>query len=243
MGESETAPMNAIYRAIFTRRDVRSEFLPRPVPAAVLARLLLAAHHAPSVGLSQPWRFILVKDPVQRGKVLDEFTETNSQAAQMFGRQRRARYRAMKLEGIQDAPVNLCIVCERRADEPILGGTHQPDTDVYSTVCAVQNLWLAARTEDIGVGWVSIMRPQQLADILELPDSVLPIAYLCLGYVSHFRDRPELEQAGWDSRRALASMLFSERWGQPLEDDALLTAVSEWSQWPATIVGDAGKES
>lgn len=229
--------MKSFYATLFGRRDVRSEFRRDPVPDEVLARILLAAHHAPSVGLSQPWNFILVRDPGVKRDVHTAFCDANAEAAAMFAPGRRDRYRQLKLQGIVDAPVNLCVTCDRqRGGDVVLGRTHQRDTDLYSTVCAVQNLWLAARAEEVGVGWVSIIEPARLRVILGLPEGVLPIAYLCLGYVTRFRQRPELEENQWERRRPVEELLFVDRWGARGDDDAVYRALSELRDWPRRIL-------
>lgn len=212
-GEADRA---AVYRAIETRRDVRDEFLPRPVPDEVLRRLLSAAHHAPSVGLMQPWNFILVRSPQTKALVHDAFARCNAEAAGMFEGERGALYRRLKLEGILKAPLNICVTCDRARGGPVvLGRTHQRDTDLYSAVCAVQNLWLAARAEGIGIGWVSIFDPDDLRPILGVPQEAVIVAYLCVGYVDRLFDRPELEARRWGQRLDLASLVFDDHWGQP----------------------------
>lgn len=207
------AEREAVYKTIFTRRDVRSQFLPRTIPPETIARLLLAAHHAPSVGFMQPWDFIVIDDMALRAKVKKLFEEANAEAATMFEGERADLYRSLKLEGIVEAPLNLCITCSRkRSDGPVLGRTHIPQMDLYSTVCAVQNLWLAARAEGIGMGWVSIFKPEQMKALLGIPADVEIIAYLCLGYVNELHEKPELEAAGWAKRTPLASILHSNGW-------------------------------
>ncbi len=209
-----------LYRAILSRRDVRSQFVPDPIADEVLARVLTAAHWAPSVGFMQPWSFILVRDPAQRRRIKTAFDRANEEAALMFEGERRERYRSLKLEGILDAPVNLCITCDRdRIGPVVLGRTHNPEMDVYSTVCAVENLWLAARAEGLGVGWVSIIDESALKTILELPERVVPVAYLCLGRVSAFLPKPELETKGWRQRLPLDSLVVHERWDGPAPKD------------------------
>ena len=205
-----------LYRAILGRRDVRGQFLPEPVDDAVLARLLVAAHHAPSVGFMQPWSFILVRPGPRRQRIKTAFEQANAEAAALFAGERAELYRRLKLEGILEAPVNLCVTCDRdRAGPVVLGRTHMPEMDLYSTVCAVQNLWLAARAEGLGVGWVSIVDPQALAAVLELPERVVPVAYLCLGKVSHFLAEPELQAQGWRRRLPLEDLclLYTSRRG------------------------------
>jgi 5,6-dimethylbenzimidazole synthase len=203
----------ALYKAIYTRRDVRDEFLPVPVPDDVLKRLLDAAHHAPSVGFMQPWNFILIRDESRRAHIHSLFTKANEEAAAMFAPEQQALYRSLKLEGIRKAPVNLCITCDRtRGGKVVLGRTHNPQMDLYSTVCAVQNLWLAARAEGVGVGWVSILDDNALRQALSIPPHVEIIAYLCLGYVDEHYFKPELEVKGWRRRLALEELIFEEEW-------------------------------
>lgn len=215
----------AVYRAIETRRDVRDEFSARPVEDEVLARLLNAAHCAPSVGLSQPWNFLLIREGAARTAVHAVFARRNAEAAAMFDGERAEQYRRLKLEGILKAPVNLCVTCDRSRGGPVvLGRTHQRDVDLYSTVCAVQNLWLAARAEGVGVGWVSIFDPDDLRPLLGLPDETVVVAYLCLGYVDRLYGRPELEAKRWATRLDLADLVFDERWG---ERSSLAPALSQ----------------
>jgi 5,6-dimethylbenzimidazole synthase len=205
----------AVYRCIFSRRDVRGQFLPTPVPDDIVQRILLAAHHAPSVGFMQPWDFIVIRDPEVKARVHDAFVKANAEAAAMFAGERRALYSRLKLEGIMAAPVNICITCDRARTGPVvLGRTHQPEMDLFSTVCAAQNLWLAARAENIGVGWVSIVAYDDLRAALGIPAAIQPVAYLCLGYVSEFFDRPELETAGWNRRMPLADVVRFDGWGR-----------------------------
>lgn len=205
----------AVYRAIYTRRDVRSQFTARPIDDALLLRLLDAAHHAPSVGFMQPWNFIVIRDRAVKESVQMAFRDANAEAEAMFPQARRPLYSALKLEGITQAPVNLCITCDRSRGGPVvLGRTHAPEMDLFSSVCAVQNLWLAARAEGIGVGWVSIFRDGALREILGLPDPVVPVAYLCLGHVDELYAEPELQAKGWASRLPLDELIYRERWGQ-----------------------------
>lgn len=212
-GPFTEAERAAIYRAIHERRDVRGQFLPDPIDDAVLDRLLQAAHAAPSVGLSQPWNFLLIRSPDQRARIRQAFERANDEAREMFQGPRRALYSDLKLQGICDAPLNLCITCDRTRGGPVvLGRTHDTDTDLYSTVCAVQNLWLAARAEGIGVGWVSIFHDTDLRDILALPDHVVPVAYLCLGHVRDLYDAPELQLRGWADRTDLSDHIMTDRW-------------------------------
>ncbi|MGP9652835.1 5,6-dimethylbenzimidazole synthase [Halomonas sp. AOP35-4E-18] len=210
------AERRGLYRAIHERRDVRSQFLTDRIPSDVLARLLQAAHHAPSVGFMQPWDFIVIESRDVRESVLAMFEQENQKAAERFEGERKEHYRSLKLQGIMESPLNLCITCDRSRGGPhVLGRNSIVDTDLFSTCLAVQNLWLAARAEGIGVGWVSILDQTQLSAALNLPEHVYPLAYLCLGYVSEFLDQPELEAKGWRSRLPLSDLVHGDRWGQP----------------------------
>ena len=216
------AQREGLYRAIFERRDVRSQFLPDAIPEDVLARLLEAAHHAPSVGFMQPWDFIVIDSVAVRQRVLDSFNEENDRAAANYQGERKERYQSLKLQGILDSPINLCITCDRSRGGPnVLGRNSIMEMDLFSTCLAVQNLWLAARAENIGVGWVSILSQDRLAEILQLPEHVYPLAYLCLGYVSEFLDQPELQAKGWRSRLPLEELVHGNQWAQPLENPDL----------------------
>ena len=221
--EFSAAERDAVYKCIFNRRDVRGQFLPDPIPDQVLACLLNAAHHAPSVGCMQPWDFIVVRDAAIRQRVRDSFEAASLEAAGMFEDEKQKAYRRLKLQGIVEAPIGICITCDRSRTGPVvLGRTHQADMDLYSAVCAVQNLWLAARAENIGVGWVSIIRPDDLRAALGIPPSIQPIAYLCVGYVTHFFRKPELETAGWLPRMPLSDVVWIDRWRARDASDSLL---------------------
>jgi 5,6-dimethylbenzimidazole synthase len=208
----------AVYRAIYERRDVRNEFLDVALPQEVLRRILDAAHHAPSVGLMQPWNFIVVRDRDKRAAVHAAFERAVATEEQILPADRRAQYRGLKLQGILRAPVNICVTCDRaRSGATGLGRTQQPDTDLLSTACAVQNLWLAARIEGIGIGWVSILREADLREILHIPPEIAIVAYLCAGYVDQSYTRPELEVRRWATRLPLEDLLFEDVWGRKNE--------------------------
>lgn len=203
----------AVYKTIFNRRDVRGEFKNDPVPDEVLTRILTAAHHAPSVGFMQPWDFIVVRDGEVKQKIKTAFEVAHGEAAGMFEGEKRETYKTLKLEGIVESPIGICITCDRTRTGPVvIGRTAQREMDLYSSVCAVQNLWLAARAENLGVGWVSIIHHKELKEILGIPDKIVPIAYLCVGYVTHFHEKPELEKAGWLPRLPLESIVHEDRW-------------------------------
>jgi 5,6-dimethylbenzimidazole synthase len=220
-----------VYRAIYTRRDIR-HFRSDPIPDPVLARLVRAAHHGPSVGFMQPWDFVLIRDQAVRRQVNELYHRERQAAACFFDEPRRSQYLSMKLEGILEAPVNLCITCDPTRAGVVLGRNSAPETDLYSTCCAVQNLWLAARAEGIGVGWVSILKQPQLRQILGIPAHVMPVAYLCLGYPVEFPSKPMLETVGWRERMPLDQLLHFDGWGagaeaEPADWQAFRQALAE----------------
>jgi 5,6-dimethylbenzimidazole synthase len=207
----DEAQRDAVYRVIGERRDVRRGYLAEPLPEELVTRLLTAAHNAPSVGLMQPSRFIVIRSREVRAQIHTAFCKANALASEMYTDERREQYAGLKLEGILEAPQNLCVVCDPRSVQGHgLGRQSMPETAVYSTVCAVQNLWLAARAEGVGVGWVSILSPDALRSVLHIPEHVVPVAYLCLGYVEAFGSEPELERVGWEQRAPLESCVSYE---------------------------------
>lgn len=203
----------AVYRAIHTRRDVRDQFLSDPLPDDLVRRLLKAAHAAPSVGFMQPWSFILVRSEETKQAAWKAFSKANAEAEAMFADEKRDLYRSLKLEGIRKAPLSIIVTCDPdRAGPVVLGRTHNPRMDVYSTVCAVQNLWLAARAEGVGVGWVSIFRDNDVRALLGIPERIEIVAWLCLGYVRELYQEPELAVKGWRQRLDLDQLVCEERW-------------------------------
>lgn len=205
--------LEAVYRAIHTRRDVRDQFQPDALPEDLVQRLLEAAHAAPSVGFMQPWSFILIREEATRQAAHEAFSRANEEAAGLFSGERADTYRSLKLEGIRKAPLSICVTCDPdRAGPVVLGRTHNPRMDVYSTVCAVQNLWLAARAEGVGVGWVSIFHDADIKALLGIPDRVEIVAWLCLGYVDQLYSEPELSVKGWRERLPLDELVHEGRW-------------------------------
>ena len=213
------AEREAVYKTIYGRRDVRSFFKPDPIPQEVLARILAAAHHAGSVGYMQPWNFIVVEDLEVKDRVKKCFEEERKEAAQLFEGERREKYLSYKLEGILEAPLNLVVTSDpTRFGPQVIGRRSMPETDIYSTCCAIQNLWLAARAENIGVGWVSILKREGLYEIFQIPTHLTIVAYLCLGQVTHFPEKPDLERLGWGQRVPLKELVFFNHWqGSPPE--------------------------
>lgn len=213
-----------IYRLIRSRRDIR-QFAPDPIPPETLLRILEAAHHAPSVGFMQPWNFILITSSRLRGQIKALFEETNTdEACQVQDDAKQQLYRSLKLEGLLESPLNIAVTCDRRRGSPfVLGRAPVPNTDVYSTCLAIQNMWLAARAEGIGIGWVSILDYGKVERLLRLPEGIQLIAYLCIGFPQEFRAQPMLEEVGWRSRLRLDGLIYRDVWGQSCE---LLTDAS-----------------
>ena len=220
-----------LYRAIYSRRDIRT-FKSDPVPSDVLARIIRAAHHGPSVGFMQPWDFIMVQDVVIRQKVKSLFDRERQAASCFFDEPRRSHYLSLKLEGILESPINVCVTCDPTRAEVVLGRNSIQETDLYSTCCAVQNLWLAARAEGVGVGWVSILKQPQLRQILGIPHHVIPVAYLCLGYPVEFPADPVLQTAGWRDRMELERLMHFDGWEGPSEG-------SEWQEFKTALSANA----
>lgn len=202
-----------VYEAIYSRRDIR-KFRPGPVPEDVILRILDAAHHAGSVGFMQPWNFIVIRDLGRRAQMKEVFERENARAAENYSGERQTLYRSLKLEGILESALNLCVTCDRTRGGIVLGRNTVLETDLFSTCLAVQNLWLAARAEGVGVGWVSILENSDLSRILELPQHVIPVAYLTVGYPEEFPEKPMLESAGWRGRLPLEDLVFYELYGR-----------------------------
>jgi 5,6-dimethylbenzimidazole synthase len=183
------------------RRDVR-RFRTDPLPAGALERLFEVACLAPSVGLSQPWRFVVIDDPGRRAAVRDVFAACNADACASYAGERAATYAALKLEGLKEAPCQFAVFTDHgTAVGHGLGRRTMPETADYSAVAAISMIWLAARAEDIGMGWISILDPVRMNGILDVPESWRFIGYFCLGYPLYESDTPELDRAGWERRR------------------------------------------
>ncbi|HET6173383.1 MAG TPA: nicotinate-nucleotide--dimethylbenzimidazole phosphoribosyltransferase [Gaiellales bacterium] len=216
----EPEAREAVYRVIAERRDIR-RFRPGDVPEDVLRRVLEAAHRAPSVGLMQPWRFLVIRSLDTRIAMRHLAQRERLRQARVFAGRAR-QFLDQKIEGIVEAPVGICVCCDHGdPDEEVLGRGTIPETDVYSTACAIENLWLAARAEGLGVGWVSYYRPDDLRALLGIPERVDPLAYLCIGWPDERPVRPGLEAAGWSQRMPLDDVLMHERWSQSAAEPTL----------------------
>ena len=203
----------AVYRAIAERRDMR-HFSGGEVAPELLARLLEAAHQAPSVGLMQPWRFIRITRPALREAIHGLVEEERTRTAEALG-ERSDEFMRLKVEGIRDCAELLVVALMEGREAHVFGRRTLPEMDLASLACAIQNLWLAARAEGLGMGWVSLFEPQALADVLNMPTGSKPLAVLCLGPVTEFYEAPMLVQQGWTEPRPLSELLFENQWGTP----------------------------
>ena len=206
------AEQAAVYRAIFERRDMR-HFSGGSVPDDQLQRLLCAAHHAPSVGFMQPWRFIRVRSQPLRQALHTLVEQERVLTASALG-ERENDFMQLKVQGILQAAEVLVVAMPPGREQHVFGRRTLPEMDLASAACAIQNLWLAARAEGLGMGWVSMFCPRKLAQLLEMPGGSHPVAILCLGPVAAFYDQPMLQAEKWAHRAELADMVFDDRWGQ-----------------------------
>ncbi|WP_144955386.1 5,6-dimethylbenzimidazole synthase [Pseudomonas oryzihabitans] len=206
------AEQAAVYRAIAERRDMR-HFCGGEVPPEQLARLLGAAHQAPSVGLMQPWRFLRISDPALRQRLHELVEEERCATAEALG-ERSDDFMKLKVQGILDCAEVLVAALMDGREAHVFGRRTLPEMDLASLSCAIQNLWLAARCEGLGMGWVSLFEPEAVRSLLEMPEGAQPAAILCLGPVEAFYPRPMLEEEGWRQGRPLAELVFENRWGQ-----------------------------
>jgi 5,6-dimethylbenzimidazole synthase len=215
MNDFTAEEIATVYRLMAMRRDIR-HFLSDPVDDALLGRLLAAAHLAPSVGFMQPWRFIRIRDPQLRTRIHALVETERVQTAQALG-EREDEFMRLKVEGILECGELLVAALCHGRDAHVFGRRTMPDMDLASVACAIQNLWLAARAENIGMGWVSLFDPEALRQLVRLPDGSRPVAVLCLGHVAAFYPRPMLEEAGWAHRYNLKDMVQTDYWSEGAE--------------------------
>jgi 5,6-dimethylbenzimidazole synthase len=200
----------AIYRAIHERRDVR-HFVAGVVEPQAVARLLAAAHAAPSVGLSQPWRFLRITNTTLRGQIYELVQQERLRTGDALG-ERRAEFLRLKVEGIRECAELLVVAVLGGGQREVFGRRTMPDMDLASVACAIQNLWLAARAEGLGVGWVSMFDPGSLGRLLHMPETARPIAVLCIGHVEEFDPQPRLVLEHWREPRPLSELLYENSW-------------------------------
>jgi 5,6-dimethylbenzimidazole synthase len=205
--------MTDFYDVLTRRRDVRAEFTGEPLDDVVLERILAAAHSAPSVGMSQPWDFVLVGSTYTRAAFRDHVTEERDTFRASLPEDRRETFDRIKIEGICESSLGIVVTHDQsRGGDQVLGRHAIADTGLYSTCLAIQNLWLAATAEGLGLGWVSFYREEFLSQLLGIPAGIRPITWLCLGTVTHLESVPDLERHGWRSRRPLAEAIHHEGW-------------------------------
>lgn len=204
--------IDAVYRVIAERRDIR-HFLPDDIDPALLRRLLEAAHLGPSVGFMQPWRFIRIADRRVRDAIHALVEEERILTAQALDA-REDEFMRLKVEGIRDCGEVLVAALMDGRERHVFGRRTLPEMDLASVACAIQNMWLAARAEGIGMGWVSLFDPDKLAALLAMPQGAKPVAVICLGHVKEFYARPMLEQEGWAARQSLDDLIYQDQWGK-----------------------------
>jgi 5,6-dimethylbenzimidazole synthase len=202
-----------LYDVIHRRRDVRAEFTGEPIPQEVLGRILTAAHAAPSVGLSQPWDFILVRDPAVRRAFHDHVEDERASFAATLTGAAADRFARIKIDGVLESSLSIVVTYDPERGGPAVLGRHAiADAGLYSVCLAIQNLWLAATAEELGVGWVSFYREPHLRRLLGVPAGIRPVAWLCLGPVTRLQATPDLERHGWRHRRPLDAVIHHDRW-------------------------------
>jgi 5,6-dimethylbenzimidazole synthase len=199
-----------VYKAIAERRDMR-HFLPTPIDSDILQRLLQAAHQAGSVGLMQPWRFIRITEKQRRTQIYQIVEQERKKTAQALA-EREDEFMKLKVEGVMECPELIVVALPDKREQHIFGRRTLPEMDLASTACAIQNMWLAARAEGLGMGWVSLFDPVALAELLKMPEGSRPIAILCLGYVTEFYSQPMLELENWAKAKPLEDFLSENEW-------------------------------
>jgi 5,6-dimethylbenzimidazole synthase len=204
------ADRDTVYRVIKERRDMR-HFRKASIDAEVMQRLFKAAHQAPSVGLMQPWRIIQIKDNALRSQIAELVEQERINTAKALG-EREQKFMQLKVEGIIDCGELLVMALMDKREQYIFGRRTLPDMDLASVACAIQNMWLAARAEGIGMGWVSLFEPDKLATLLNMPEDAEPVAILCLGHVDEFYKKPMLEQENWAMSRDIDEVIFTNTW-------------------------------
>jgi len=208
-----------LYEAIHRRRDVRGQFTGAPISPEVLERVLAAAHAAPSVGLTQPWDFVLITDPATKERFHEHVQSESDVFAATLPPERAGVFAGIKIDGVLESTLSVVVTYNPGRGAPGVLGRHAiADAGLYSVCLAIQNLWLAATAEGLGVGWVSFYREEFLQELLGIPDRIRPVAWLCVGPVTHLEDTPDLERHGWRRRRPLTEAVHYGRWGVTARD-------------------------
>lgn len=204
----------AVYKAIYGRRDVRT-FLSKEVSEEKINRILNAAHHGPSVGFMQPWNFILISSDSVKEKLAWAADKERRALAIHYEGQKEKKFLELKIQGLKEAPLTICVTCDpTRGGSHVLGRNSIPETDIMSTACAIQNMWLAAYTEGLAMGWVSFYKKNDVRDILNIPPHIDPVALMSVGYTENYPEKPILEQANWAQRRSLEHLIYEDVWGE-----------------------------
>lgn len=212
----------AFYEVIYSRRDVRGQFSGGEIDPQVLSRVLSAANAAPSVGMSQPWDFVLMEDLGLRTTFAKHVETERIAFANLLEGERLATFEKIKIEGILDSSLGIVVTYDSKRGAPaVLGRNTIDDAGLYSVCLAIENLWLAATNEGMGVGWVSFYKEEFLSELIELPDHVRPIAWLCFGPVTHLEETPDLERFGWQARRSLEDRVFKNAYGVKVKSASL----------------------
>ncbi|KRE49952.1 5,6-dimethylbenzimidazole synthase [Paenibacillus sp. Soil724D2] len=209
---------DGLYKSIYTRRDVRT-FLSDPIPEETIMKLLNAAHHGPSVGFMQPWNFIIISTEKVKERLAWAADKERRALAIHYEDTRQDEFLNLKIEGIKQAPITICVTCDpTRGGSHVLGRNSIPETDIMSVACAIQNMWLAACAEGLAMGWVSFYKKNDVRDILGIPPHIDPVALLSIGFTENYPEKPILETANWEKRRSLNNLIFSETWGNQKVD-------------------------
>jgi 5,6-dimethylbenzimidazole synthase len=211
-----------VYEAIKKRRDVRSWFIDRHISNDVLGRILNAGNYAPSVGLSQPWNYIVIRNIETRKKIKEVVEEKRMDFYKSLPDDKKIKFSGIKIEGILESDLNIAVTCDfSRKGPDILGRRTMPETSEYSVVLSIENMWLSATSEGIGIGWISFIDPESVKIILGIPEQIKLVAYLAVGYVSGEHNIPELQEKGWENRDNLSNFVYMDRWGTKPDEDML----------------------
>ena len=218
-----------VYEAIKKRRDVRSWFSDKHIDNSTLGRILKAGNYAPSVGLSQPWNYILIRDIETRKKIKSVVEEKKIDFYNSLPDKKKIKFRNIKIEGILESDLNMAVTCDvSRKGPDILGRATMPEMSEYSVVLSIENMWLAARAEGIGMGWISFIDPYMVKKILGIPESIKLVGYLAVGYLSEDHDIPELEEKKWEKRLDVSNFVYMDRWGQKPDPDTIDKLENSW---------------
>ncbi|ARD85264.1 nitroreductase [Ferroplasma acidiphilum] len=218
-----------VYEAIKKRRDVRSWFSDKHIDNSSLGRILKAGNYAPSVGLSQPWNYILIRDIETRKKIKAVVEEKRMDFYNSLPDEKKIKFQNIKIEGILESDLNMAVTCDvSRKGPDILGRATMPEMSEYSVVLSIENMWLAARAEGIGMGWISFIDPDMVKKILGIPESIKLVGYLAVGYLSEDHDIPELEEKKWEKRLDVSNFVYMDKWGEKPDPETIDKLKNSW---------------